>query len=120
MLIYMNKDWKPEYGGDLEMWNANMTKCIKKVAPVFNRMVIFETNEISYHGYSKVKLPEGVTRKSIYAYFYTTLRKDAVHYHDTVFKAKPDDSTLKKVGTTVKETLKNFTKAQLKKIGIKL
>ncbi|MCS6822278.1 MAG: 2OG-Fe(II) oxygenase [Microscillaceae bacterium] len=120
MLIYLNKDWKPEYGGDLEMWNADMTKCEKKVAPIFNRMVLFETNEISYHGYSKIHVPEGVTRKSIYSYFYTTSRQDAVGYHDTVFKPKPEDSMFKKVGTNVKETLKNFTKAQLKKIGIKL
>ncbi|MDX2304296.1 MAG: 2OG-Fe(II) oxygenase [Microscillaceae bacterium] len=120
LLIYMNKNWLPEYGGDLEMWDAQMTKCEKKVAPLFNRGVIFETNEISYHGYSKITVPEHISRKSIYSYFYTALREDAVKYHDTVFKAKPEDSTVKKVGTTVKESLKNFTKAQLKKIGIKL
>lgn len=120
LLIYMNKNWLPEYGGDLEMWDAKMTRCEKKVAPVFNRCVIFETNEISYHGYSRITVPENVTRKSFYGYFYTELRQDAVHYHDTVFKAKPEDSALKKVGTTLKENIKNFTKAQLKKIGIKL
>ena len=120
LLIYMNKDWLPEYGGDLEMWDANMTKCEKKVAPLFNRVVIFETSEISYHGYSKITVPEHINRKSIYSYFYTDIREGAVSYHDTVFKAKPEDSTAKKVGTTVKESLKNFTKAQLKKIGIKL
>ncbi|HAI76528.1 MAG TPA: proline hydroxylase [Microscillaceae bacterium] len=118
MLIYFNKDWKAEYGGDLEMWDAQMTRCEKKVAPLFNRCVIFETNEISYHGYSKMSLPEGVTRKSFYTYFYTELRDGAAGYHDTVFKAKPEDSTAKKVGTKLKETLKNFTKAQLKKFGI--
>ena len=116
----MNKDWLPTYGGDLELWNADMTKCEKKVAPIFNRAVIFETSEISYHGYSKITVPEDMKRKSVYAYFYTDIREDAVSYHDTVFKAKPEDSTAKKVSTTVKESLKNFTKAQLKKIGIKI
>lgn len=120
MLIYMNKDWKPEYGGDLEMWDAKMTQCEKKVAPLFNRAVIFETNEISYHGYSKINVPEHINRKSFYTYFYTALREDAGKYHDTVFKAKPEDSTAKKIGTNLKETLKNFTKAQLKKIGINI
>jgi Rps23 Pro-64 3,4-dihydroxylase Tpa1-like proline 4-hydroxylase len=120
LLIYMNKNWLQEYGGDLEMWDSKMTRCEKKVAPLFNRCVIFETNEISYHGYSKINLPEGVTRKSIYAYFYTQIREGAMGYHDTVFKAKPEDTTLKKIGTNVKETLKNFTKAQLKKIGINI
>ncbi|MCU0445569.1 MAG: 2OG-Fe(II) oxygenase [Microscillaceae bacterium] len=120
MLIYMNKDWQPEYGGDLEMWDAKMTKCEKKVAPMFNRAVVFETNEISYHGYSKISVPEGVTRKSFYSYFYTALREDASKYHDTVFRPKPEDSVSKKIGTNLKESIKNFTKAQLKKIGINI
>ena len=120
LLIYMNKDWLPEYGGDLEMWNADMTKCEKKVAPLFNRVVIFETNEISYHGYSKVHLPEGLTRKSVYSYFYTEQRDGAAKYHDTVFKTRPEEGSAKRIKTTVKENLKNFTKASLKKIGIKI
>jgi len=118
MLIYMNKDWKPEYGGDLEMWNANMTNCDKKVAPLFNRAVIFETNEISYHGYSKINVPEGMTRKSIYTYFYTEIREDAVKYHDTIFKPRPDETFTKKIATNTKETLKNFIKRQMRKVGI--
>ena len=117
MLIYMNKDWKPEYGGDLEMWNANMTNCDKKVAPLFNRAVIFETNEISYHGYSKITVPEGMTRKSIYTYFYTKIREDAVKYHDTIFKPRPDDTLGKKIATNTKESLKNFIKRQMRKVG---
>lgn len=118
MLIYMNKDWKPEYGGDLEMWNANMTACEKKVAPLFNRAVIFETNEISYHGYNKISVPVGMTRKSIYTYFYTKERADAVKYHDTVFKPRPNDALTKKIATNTKEKIKNFIKAQLRKVGI--
>ncbi|MGD1841182.1 MAG: 2OG-Fe(II) oxygenase [Thermonemataceae bacterium] len=118
LLIYMNKDWQPEYGGDLEMWDAHMTQCEKKVAPLFNRCVIFETSEISYHGYSKITVPPHLTRKSIYTYFYTEIREDAVAYHDTVFKAKPTDSLAKKVSTSVKEKLKNFAKAQLRRVGI--
>ncbi|MDX1904374.1 MAG: 2OG-Fe(II) oxygenase [Thermonemataceae bacterium] len=118
MLIYMNKDWKEGYGGDLEIWNADMTVCEKKVAPLFNRAVIFETSEISYHGYSKINVPAGMARKSIYTYFYTKERPNAAAYHDTVFKPRPDDSLGKKVATNTKETLKNFIKSQLKKLGI--
>lgn len=122
MLIYLNKDWKPAYGGSMEMWNSDMSKMIKAVSPEFNRCLIFETSEISYHGYSKITLPPGVTRKSFYSYFYTELspeRADKLKYHDTVFKPKPEDSTFKKVGTNMKETAKNFVKAQLKKMGVK-
>ncbi|MBY0425560.1 MAG: 2OG-Fe(II) oxygenase, partial [Cytophagales bacterium] len=71
-LLYLNKNWQHEYGGQLELWNADMTKCEKYVEPSFNRCVVFETSEISYHGYTnKLKIPEGESRKSFYAYFYT-------------------------------------------------
>jgi Rps23 Pro-64 3,4-dihydroxylase Tpa1-like proline 4-hydroxylase len=122
MLIYLNKGWQAEYGGAMEMWNADMSKLEKKVLPEFNRCLIFETSEISYHGYSKISLPAGVTRKSFYTYFYTELSPETakqLKYHDTVFKPKPEDSQFKKVGTNVKETTKNFIKAQLKKMGVK-
>jgi len=119
LLIYLEQDWKDEYGGHLELWNADMTNCDKIVAPQFNRCVIFETSEISYHGYGKVSLPADKTRKSFFAYFYTNEREGAAKYHDTIFKARPEEGMVKKVKTEVKETLKNTAKSTLKKIGIK-
>ncbi len=118
LLVFFNKDWKDAYGGGTEMWNADMTKLEKMVLPNFNRCVIFETNEISYHGYDKIKIPENVSRKSFYSYFYTTLRADASKYHDTVFKPRPTDSKMKKALTPVKEKAKNTVKSVLKKLGI--
>jgi Rps23 Pro-64 3,4-dihydroxylase Tpa1-like proline 4-hydroxylase len=118
LLIFFNKDWKEEYQGGTEMWNQDMTVCEKKVLPIFNRCLMFETNEISYHGYSKISVPPGVTRKSFYTYYYTDLApEDAARYHDTVFKSRPTDSAFKKAITPVKEKAKNFVKAQLKKLG---
>ncbi len=119
LLIYLEKDWKEEYGGGLEMWNADMSQCEKIVMPALNRAVIFETSEISYHGYAKISLPEGVTRKSFFAYYYTKEREDAVPYHDTIFKARPTESTSKKIQTAVKESVKNTAKSTLKKLGVK-
>lgn len=118
LLVFFNKDWNEAYGGHTELWNADMTNLDKKVFPAFNRCLIFETNEISYHGYAAIKVPEGVTRKSLYAYYYTELREDAAKYHDTVFKARPTDSTLKKTMTPLKEGAKNFIKRQLRNLGI--
>ena len=34
ILLYLNEDWKPEYGGDLELWSADMKECVEKVSPV--------------------------------------------------------------------------------------
>ena len=105
LLIFLNKDWQESYGGMLELWNNNVSKLEKSILPIINRCVIFETNEISYHGYNKINVPEGITRKSFYGYFYTDLREGAAGYHDTVFKARPEDGIIKKVKTDVKETL---------------
>lgn len=119
LLIYLNKNWKDEYGGKLELWNEDMSQCEKKVEVIFNRCVIFETSNISYHGYSKITVPEGVTRKSFYSYFYTENPGKQAGYHDTTFKAKPEDNTFKKAQVAVKENVKNSTKKLLKKLGVK-
>jgi Rps23 Pro-64 3,4-dihydroxylase Tpa1-like proline 4-hydroxylase len=119
LLIFLNKNWKEEYGGMLELWNKDVTKLEKSLLPAFNRCVIFETNEISYHGYNKITVPQGETRKSFYGYYYTDLRDDAKGYHDTIFKARPEEGMSKKIKTDVKETLKNTAKRILKKAGVK-
>ena len=51
VLIYLNKDWKEEYGGHLEFWDKEMTSCREKVLPIFNKMVIFSTTDNSNHGH---------------------------------------------------------------------
>jgi len=51
---YLNKNWMEEDSGCLEIWNSDMTKCVKKVEPLFNRVILFENTETSYHGVPKV------------------------------------------------------------------
>lgn len=90
VLVYMNKDWKDEYEGHLELWDLTEGKkeLIGKYAPSFNRCVIFETNEISFHGHpKKLNTPEGLTRKSIATYYYTQSRPAAemAEEHNTIY-----------------------------------
>jgi Rps23 Pro-64 3,4-dihydroxylase Tpa1-like proline 4-hydroxylase len=93
ILIYFNKDWKPEWGGNIELWDAEVKHCHHSFSPIFNRCVVFETNEISYHGVTAVKCPEGMSRKSFAAYYYT--REAPAHWngvaHSTIFRARPDE-----------------------------
>jgi Rps23 Pro-64 3,4-dihydroxylase Tpa1-like proline 4-hydroxylase len=119
LLVYLNKNWKEEYGGKIELWNKDVTALGQAYLPTFNRCVIFETSEISYHGYSTINVPEGETRKSFYAYYYTQPGDYKVQYHDTVFKARPEEGTMKKIKTDVKESLKNNIKRAMLKLGIK-
>lgn len=93
ILIYMNKDWKPEWGGEFELWDPEVKTLIQKFSPVFNRCVMFNTNEISFHGVNAVMCPPGESRKSFAAYYYT---KDAPPgwdgtVHSTIFRARPDE-----------------------------
>lgn len=71
-LIYLNKNWKEEYGGHLELWNAEMTHCEKKILPIFNRCVIFSTTSFSYYGHPEpLNCPDHETRKLLALYYYS-------------------------------------------------
>ena len=118
LLVYLNKNWKPEYGGDLELWNKEMTECVAKVPPTFNTGVIFYTDDNSPHGYKKIDIPEGESRKSFYTYFYTK-PEEGVAYRDSKFISRPEDGAARKLATGVKETLKINGKKLLKTLGIK-
>jgi Rps23 Pro-64 3,4-dihydroxylase Tpa1-like proline 4-hydroxylase len=95
VLIYLNRDWRDEYGGAFELWNAEMTVCEAKVMPHFNRCVIFSTTSTSYHGHPEpLASPEGETRKSIALYYYSRdrPRNEVAAAHNTLFKARPGET----------------------------
>jgi len=117
LLIYLNKNWKPEYGGELELWDKKMTNCEARVPCDFNRAVIFKTDENSPHGYGKITIPEDESRKSFYTYYFTEVDK-GFSYSDSRFSSRPDDSMVKKVVTSIKEPLKVTAKRILNKLGV--
>ena len=91
LILYLNKDWKEEYGGDLELWDREMKSCETKIAPLFNRAVIFNTDETSYHGLpDPMTCPEDVTRKSIALYYFTE-EKEKPKLRTTDYRARPMD-----------------------------
>jgi hypothetical protein len=97
LLIYLNKDWKEEYGGYFEMWDRDMTCCQKKILPIFNRCVIFSTTDFSYHGHpDPLTCPEDRTRKSLALYYYSNGRpaEEISSSHSTVFQARPSEANL--------------------------
>ena len=98
-IIYLNKDWKDEYGGHLELWDKNMQGKVHSIAPIFNRCVIFNTDADSFHGHpDPLTTPEGITRKSIALYYYTASKRvyeDSVA-HSTMYKARANDDAATK------------------------
>jgi Rps23 Pro-64 3,4-dihydroxylase Tpa1-like proline 4-hydroxylase len=94
LIIYVNKNWKEEYGGHFELWDRDMKACVKKVLPVFNRCVVFSTTDTSFHGHPiPLSCPEGVTRKSMALYYYSNGRpeQERSQSHSTLFRARPGD-----------------------------
>jgi hypothetical protein len=93
ILIYLNKDWRPEWGGNIELWDKDVKVCHHSLEPIFNRCVVFATHETSYHGVTAVKCPDGRSRRSFAAYYYT---KEAPagwdgSVHSTNFRARPNE-----------------------------
>lgn len=95
LLLYLNKNWRQEYGGELQLWDKDMTRCEAKVAPLFNRVMVFGTTDFTYHGHpDPLECPEDMTRKSLALYYFTNGRpaEEVSGEHSTVFKARgPED-----------------------------
>lgn len=93
LLLYLNKDWEEEYGGELQLWDTGMNECVAKYLPIFNRCVIFNTTDNSFHGNpNPVNLPDNRrARRSIAFYYYTNGRPagEVSNPHETVFMYEP-------------------------------
>ncbi len=91
VLIYLNKDWKKEYGGSFEIWNDDMSERAASFEPIFNRMCCFNTGSRSWHGNPEpVNHPDGKPRQSIALYYYTATWSDARKPHTTQFQPRPN------------------------------
>ena len=85
LLIYLNKGWKKEYNGDLWICDASTKKCIKKIEPILNRCVIFNTTNKSIHGHPvPLDLPSNMRRQSIAVYYYTKSKGDLDFEGDSI------------------------------------
>jgi Rps23 Pro-64 3,4-dihydroxylase Tpa1-like proline 4-hydroxylase len=72
LIIYLNKNWHEEWGGHLELWEKGAESPAARIAPLFNRSVIFDTSNSSYHGHpNPLACPEDQSRKSVALYYYS-------------------------------------------------
>jgi hypothetical protein len=91
VLIYLNKDWREEYGGCFEIWDQKMSRCCRRVVPAFNTCVVFNTSSISFHGNPvSVNHPDRKPRRSIALYYYTATWDKTRRSYTTRFKVRPD------------------------------
>ena len=95
LLLFLNEDWDERWGGHLELWDRDVQRCGRKIAPLFNRLVIFATTDHTYHGHPEaLKCPEGMFRKSIALYYYSNGRpaEERSESHLTQYRTRPEET----------------------------
>jgi hypothetical protein len=93
VIVYLNPNWEPGWGGQLELWNVEMTQHLR-IDPAFNRMVVFETSDTSKHGHpDPLASPPGISRRSLAFYYYTRERpeEEPVVAHQTTHFQRPGE-----------------------------
>lgn len=94
VLLYLNEKWESSWEGSLELWNSDMSKCVKSISPIANRLVIFATGKNTFHGYPEpLKCPEHISRKSIALYYYT--EENSPQSSSTSYQPRPVDGAKK-------------------------
>tara|TARA_B100000989_G_C19494082_1_gene451151 strand:+ start:429 stop:1250 length:822 start_codon:yes stop_codon:yes gene_type:complete len=97
VLIYLNKDWKEEYNGHLSLYDKDMKICHQKILPSFNKIVIFNTTDFSFHGVpDPILCPESDFRKSIAIYYFSNGRpfselRSVLQNPSTIYKERPGE-----------------------------
>jgi hypothetical protein len=95
ILLYLNQEWHEGWGGQLELWDKEMTGCQGTVTPAGNRMLVFTTAFDSYHGH-----PDGLTcppdqaRRSLALYYFTA--EESPERRSTNYQPRPTESALRK------------------------
>ena len=100
ILVFLNPHWERSWGGCLELWDSEVSRCEREQLPLLNNCLVFETSETSFHGVAPVTCPDGVARQSFAAYYYTAEAPPAWsgEYHTTIFKPRPGEWLRNTVG----------------------
>ncbi len=94
LILFLNPEWHEEWGGCLQLhrnpWVPEGEDQIVSIVPLLNRMAVFETSEVSWHGFRRIQLPDGkktLSRRSIAVYFYTKERptEQVAPSHATIY-----------------------------------
>jgi len=96
LLLYLNKDWKPEYGGELKIKDLRTNDEAALDVP-FNRLIIQQCAPYTLHGYDMTSFPEGRYRTSIATYAYQVHERLVETPRTTDWFPKEDASALKKL-----------------------
>jgi Rps23 Pro-64 3,4-dihydroxylase Tpa1-like proline 4-hydroxylase len=119
LLIYLNPGWRPEWMGDLEMWDRGMRRCVQSISPLFNRCVVFRTMKHSFHGHPQpLTCPPGEARRSLALYYFQETPEDS-QLEPTIYHPRPGDSRLKRLVIAADDRLLGFYTLLKRKFGVR-
>lgn len=93
VFLFVNGGWDESWGGHLELWDRNMSACAARITPLGNRLVVFSSDDFSYHGHPEpLRCPSHRSRRSLAFYYYAASRPDSgidhryPRNHSTLFR----------------------------------
>lgn len=96
LILYLNEGWRDEWGGAIELWDPSMRHCVAKYPCGFNRALIFNTDDKSFHGFPEpLTCPPDASRKSLAFYYYTVEAEEKTEVRSTNYRARPGDGMKK-------------------------
>lgn len=110
LLYYVNPDWKLQHGGNLELWDTEVTKPVT-ILSAFNRLVLMETNKASWHSVSPVETDAPRCCLSNY-YFSERSPTGEDYYHVTSFTGRPGQRIRRALGR-IDNIARTFARARL-------
>lgn len=126
-ILYLNEEWMPGWGGDLELhkdpWLPRHRNSIKTIAPIFNRLVLFPTTEYSWHGFTPIKIPAGrpgISRKSFAFFLYSRDRPahEIRALHGTIYCERPLPENLKAGNTLSQADVDEIERLTIRRDGL--
>ena len=112
LLYYITPDWKSENGGNLELWNEDVTETIE-IPSLFNRLVLMSTNDKSWHSVNEVKTDR--MRYCISNYYFSPHSPNGYETtHVTYFQARPEQ-IVRRLFTKADSNLRTLIRKVVKK-----
>lgn len=88
LLFYVSPNWRKEHGGNFELWDPQVKNQTEIVAK-FNRLVVMETHDYSWHSVNKVLVDD--LRCCVSNYYFSPSPTRGAHYkHVTTFTGRPE------------------------------
>jgi hypothetical protein len=112
LILYLSQDWDPTWGGNLEFWSHdtenNQPKKLEKVIDCkFNRAVIFDTTQNSWHGFAdELMCPKGIYRKSIAMYYLIETPENTIERYRALYAPNKDQKNNKDIEMLIQSRVK--------------